>query len=85
LTEGFLRLATDEICGHFWPLFGQKIWPVATFIWPFEIFGDEKTGLWPLFLANWPLLKMKMASKKPSVFNGLRAFWPLSHFFFILV
>ena len=32
-----------------------------------------------------PLLKTKVSSKKPSIYAGLRAFWPLSHFFSLLV
>ena len=57
-------------CGkwsNFWPLFG----------WFLHVFG-QISGHLPTFC---PLLKMDLATRKPSIYAGLRAFWPLSHFF----
>jgi hypothetical protein len=39
----------------------------------------QKTPKWPEKVGKWPLLKTKVGTRKPSVYAGLRALWPLAH------
>jgi hypothetical protein len=45
--------------------------------------ATEKVWAKPKKMGFWPLLKTKVGLRKPSIHAGLRAFCPLSHFFFL--
>ena len=48
----------------------------------------RETGLfgqfWSEKLAIWSVLKIKLATKKPSIYAGLRDFWSVSQFFSLI-
>lgn len=55
------------------------------FFWVFCFVIETKNDFGPKKVVFGPLLKSKVSHKKPSKNAGLRAFGPLSHFFFLLV
>jgi len=68
------------LSGHFCKL--------ATFVLIFTFFGrvkiDEKSAKndqLAKYLAKLATFKINVSSKKPSIYAGLRAFWPDGHFY----
>jgi hypothetical protein len=64
---------------------------LPTFVGLDEIFGhfcERKNRVFGQICGHLPgfcpLLKSKVATQKPSVYAGLRAFCPLSHFFLLI-
>ena len=55
-------------------IFGQKIWPVVTFILTRREKLEKKVDKWPKKVGKWPFLKTKVATKFVSKDgrNGLR-------------
>lgn len=57
--------------------FVVKNWNFVEILWTlFSAFGH--------FFAFLATFILKVSTKKPSVFNGLRVFWPFGHFFFYI-
>ena len=54
--EGYIR-------GQVVVIFGQKIWPVVTFILTRREKLKKKVGKWPKKVGKWPFLKTKVATK----------------------
>nr|DAT69381.1 MAG TPA: hypothetical protein [Caudoviricetes sp.] len=59
------------------PTFFGNIWPSVIFGWIFCPLFCNKSGQKPTFV-------LKVATKKPCIFNGLRVVWPNAHFYLLL-
>lgn len=68
----FLNLKVGQLGGRgqFWSICGQIFLRICEF--------------WSKKLAIWPVLKIKVASKKSLCIKGFLSLWPLSHFFFLI-
>ena len=61
----------------FWSILVRKTGQNRKSKFKFGQFWSEK-------LAIWSVLKIKLATKKPSIYAGLRAFWSVSQFFSLI-
>lgn len=65
--------------------FSQKVGFVAIFERIFKGNLWRKNDFCPLFLANCPLLKLKMASNFCLIYWVFWVLWPKTHFFLLLI